>query len=91
MTIASGHCRDRGSPFVLLSQPDGYIQCGTVAVDNEAAAHLLGHGHQRIGIITGPENSPDNKERLQGYRKALLDHGAPADAIVRRSGGDIIV
>jgi DNA-binding LacI/PurR family transcriptional regulator len=36
---------------------------------------LLGHGHQRIGIITGPENSPDNKGRLQGYKKALLDAG----------------
>jgi DNA-binding LacI/PurR family transcriptional regulator len=36
---------------------------------------LLGHGHQRIAIITGPENSPDNKGRLQGYKKALLDAG----------------
>jgi DNA-binding LacI/PurR family transcriptional regulator len=70
----------QGVPFVLLGQPNGQIQCSTIAVDNEAgahnaAAHLLGHGHQRIGIITGPENSPDNKGRLQGYRKAILDAG----------------
>ena len=67
-------------PFVLLGHSNGQLQCSTIAVDNElgaykAASHLLGHGHQRIGIITGPENSPDNKGRLQGYKKALLDAG----------------
>ena len=67
-------------PFVLLGHSNGQLQCSTIAVDNElgaykAAAHLLEHGHQRIGIITGPENSPDNKRRLQGYKKALLDAG----------------
>ena len=67
-------------PFVLLGHSNGQLQCSTIAVDNElgaykAAAHLLEHGHQRIGIITGPENSPDNKGRLQGYKKALLDAG----------------
>lgn len=67
-----------GVPFVLLGQPNGQFQCSTMAVDNEAGAykaavHLLAHGHQRIGIITGPDDSPDNKGRLQGYRKALLD------------------
>ena len=70
----------QGVPFVLLSHSNGQIQCSTISVDNEAgaykaAAHLLGHGHQRIGIITGPENSPDNRARLQGYQKALHDAG----------------
>jgi LacI family transcriptional regulator len=70
----------QGVPFVLLGHSNGQIQCSTIEVDNEAgayksAAHLLEHGHQRIGIITGPENSPDNKGRLQGYQKALLDAG----------------
>lgn len=70
----------QGVPFVLMGHSNGQLQCSTIAVDNEvgaykAAAHLLGHGHQRIGIITGPENSPDNKGRLQGYQKALLDAG----------------
>ena len=70
----------QGVPFVLLGHSNGQLQCSTIAVDNEAgaykaAAHLLEHGHQRIGIITGPENSPDNKGRLQGYKRALLDAG----------------
>jgi DNA-binding LacI/PurR family transcriptional regulator len=70
----------QGVPFVLLGHSNGQLQCSTISVDNEAgaykaAAHLLGHGHPRIGIITGPENSPDNKGRLLGYQKALLDAG----------------
>ena len=69
-----------GVPFVLLGHSNGQLQCSTISVDNEAgahkaAAHLLGHGHNRIGIITGPENSPDNRGRLQGYQKTLLDAG----------------
>jgi len=72
----------QGVPFVLLGHSNGQIQCSTISVDNEAgaykaAAHLLGHGHQRIGIITGPENSPDNRGRLLGYQKALRDAGIP--------------
>jgi DNA-binding LacI/PurR family transcriptional regulator len=70
----------QGVPFVLLGHSNGQLECSTIAVDNEAgaynaAAHLLEHGHHRIGILTGPENSPDNKGRLQGYKRALLDAG----------------
>lgn len=70
----------QGVPFVLLGHFNGQIPCSTISVNNEAgayeaAAHLLEHGHQRIGIITGPENSPDNRGRLQGYEKALLTAG----------------
>jgi DNA-binding LacI/PurR family transcriptional regulator len=70
----------QGVPFILLGHSNGQIQGSTIEVDNEtgaykAAVHLLEHGHKRIGIITGPENSPDNKGRLQGYRKALLNAG----------------
>lgn len=70
----------QGVPFVLLGHFNGQIPCSTVSVNNEAGAyeavaHLLEHGHQRIGVITGPENSPDNRGRLQGYEKALLNAG----------------
>ena len=70
----------QGVPFVLLGHSNGQMQCSAIAVNNEAGAykaatHLLQHGHQRIGIITGPEDSPDNRGRLQGYRKALLAGG----------------
>ena len=69
----------QGSSFVLLGIP---MVSSNVArsLSIMRRAHTkrqltCGHGHQRIGIITGLENSPDNKGRLQGYQKALLDAG----------------
>ncbi len=69
---------NQGVPSVLLSRPSNAILCDTIVVDNragayEAAAHLIAHGHQRIAIISGPANSPDNMERMQGYQTALQD------------------
>jgi len=40
-----------------------------------ATAHLIGHGHTRIGFIGDDESIPTSKNRLQGYRDALLDAG----------------
>jgi LacI family transcriptional regulator len=33
--------------------------------------HLIGHGHERIGLITGPREVSTAREREQGYRDAL--------------------
>ena len=38
---------------------------------------LLEHGHRRIGIVCGPQSVTSGRERLQGYRRALLDAGLP--------------
>jgi LacI family transcriptional regulator len=67
-----------GLPFALLSRPVEAISCDTVTVDNQggaasAAAHLIGHGHRRIALIPGPEDSPASQERMLGYRKAMRD------------------
>ena len=55
-----------------------------VGVDNEggmyeAVSHLIGNGHQRIGILAGPAGMSTMDERLAGYRRALQDHGIPLD------------
>jgi len=52
----------------------------TVLVDNADAVHtavsrLVGHGHRRIAIITGPKSVFSAKERLVGYLRALSDLG----------------
>jgi LacI family transcriptional regulator len=65
-------------PLVLLSRPMDEIPCDTVTIDNQggaesAAAHLIAHGHRLIALISGPEDSPANIERLLGYSKALQD------------------
>ena len=37
--------------------------------------HLIGHGHQRIAMLKGSDSNLDARERLRGYRDALLAHG----------------
>lgn len=37
----------------------------------QALAHLLSRGHQRIGLLAGPESSQSGRLRLEGYRSAL--------------------
>jgi LacI family repressor for deo operon, udp, cdd, tsx, nupC, and nupG len=48
----------------------------TVTLDNVGASkamteHLIGLGHQRIAVISGPKESPLTAARLEGYRTAL--------------------
>lgn len=51
----------------------------TVQLQNEEAAkamvnYLVGLGHSRIGVITGPPESPLTIGRMAGYRAALEEH-----------------
>ena len=63
----------------------------TVLVDNvrgahEAMEHLIGLGHRRIGFIEGLPQLSTSRERLQGYRQALEEHGIPFDPTLVRQG-----
>jgi DNA-binding LacI/PurR family transcriptional regulator len=50
----------------------------------DATEHLLGLGHRRIGFITGPLSEECHRDRLDGYRTALLRAGIePAQELVR--------
>jgi len=59
----------------------------------EATAHLLSHGHRRIGFIGGPENVSTAEERLAGYQEALRSAQVPIqDSLIihsdlRQAGG----
>ena len=44
-----------------------------------ATEHLLGLGHRRIAFVGGPANSSARRDRVQGYRNALVSHGLPID------------
>lgn len=76
-TTAHRRLADAGVPVVFLDRevlPIG--QCDTVVVDNvggarDAAEHLVGVGHRRIGMISGPEDSTPGRERTQGFASAL--------------------
>jgi LacI family transcriptional regulator len=66
-------------PVVLLNTPvdgDG-ADFDAINLDNHGGAfamvrHLAGLGHRRIAFLRGPEENADARERLRGYRDALL-------------------
>jgi DNA-binding LacI/PurR family transcriptional regulator len=60
------------------------LDVDTVIVDNvrgayEAVSHLIRLGHRRIGLIGGPVHITTGRERLEGYKKALTEHGIGLD------------
>jgi LacI family transcriptional regulator len=63
----------------------------------QATRHLIDYGHTRIAYISGPEDHPDARERLRGYRQALddaglaLDEGLVARADFLESGGVLAI
>ena len=72
----------RQMPLVVVGRgvPGLEGQCLTVdqaAGAREATRHLLALGHRRIVHLAGPEDHPDARARLAGYRTALREAGVP--------------
>jgi LacI family transcriptional regulator len=70
--------RTGGGPTVLLNPELDVPGRDSISIANFDGAHamvghLLGLGHRRIATITGPEKNIDARQRLEGYRAALLD------------------
>lgn len=70
---------DVGIPTVCCGVPLGHEgELSSISVDEAASArtitaHLVQQGHERIGIITGPEDTPGGRYRLVGFREELGD------------------
>ncbi|HEX7877506.1 MAG TPA: LacI family DNA-binding transcriptional regulator [Sphingobium sp.] len=47
------------------------VHIDNVAAGGDAARHLLELGHRRIGVVTGPLDSPLSRDRLAGVRSAI--------------------
>jgi LacI family transcriptional regulator len=56
----------------------------------DATEHLLGLGHRRIGFITGPLSEECHRDRLDGYRAALLRAGIEPDPGLVRTGDSLM-
>ena len=73
-------------PIVLLGAHAAGLP--SVSIDDRAAArcaveHLIGYGHERIGLISGralPTTVLPENDRLAGYREALRAHALRAPA-----------
>ena len=83
--------QDKGRPVVLIDRKIQGLECDSVLVDNQKAAHdavelLLKNGHRNIGIVCGPRDVFTARERMKGYyaaheetgiavRESLIYHG----------------
>lgn len=71
-------------PVVAIDRQVQSHEVDTILSDNvrgtsKLVEHLIEHGHQRIGAIVGLPSITTGRERLQGYRNALLAHGISID------------
>jgi LacI family transcriptional regulator len=70
----------------------GHDSVCSVTADNEEGAYqavkyLINLGHQRIAHIAGSQNLSTERERFQGYRKAMLEHSLEIDEGLVLTGG----
>lgn len=80
-----------GIPAVALDRRVAGLQLDAVTVGNgsgayQAIRHLMGLGHARIAIVTGPEHASSIRERQDGYVRALRDHRVPLDPTLIQQG-----
>lgn len=68
------------TPLVLIGRDVKALAGRCVLLDNElggylATRHLIDKGHTRIAHITGNPSLSDARDRLAGYRRALVESG----------------
>ena len=80
-----------GKPVVLVDRNVRGTKCDVVMGESRRAAaalteHLIGHGHTRIGMLSGPKQTTTGRERARGWQAALTDHGlAPRPELLRHA------
>jgi LacI family transcriptional regulator len=57
----------------------------------DLVAHLVGHGHRRIGLVSGLDGLSTTRERIEGYRAGLAAARLAYDpALVAGGGSDVM-
>ena len=72
-------------PVVFMNSAMDGSRYDAFEIENEQGAravteHLIARGHKRIGLILGPSDSHDVRERVDGYRAALVEAGIDPEA-----------
>ena len=75
---------DSNLPVVVIGRPFQSKDVSFIDVDNisgayNAVSHLIRLGYQRIGTIAGLAGSAEAADRLEGYKKALIERGRDID------------
>ncbi|MEU5479323.1 LacI family DNA-binding transcriptional regulator [Streptomyces mirabilis] len=79
------HHRTAGLPVIFLDRPGVGLATDSIVSSNRAGAHdgvahLIAHGHRRIGFVGDlPVKLYTRRERLAGYRSALQEADIPYD------------
>ncbi|OON40050.1 LacI family transcriptional regulator [Izhakiella australiensis] len=77
--------QESGTPLVMLDRLDpGEHHVSVLRVDERAAAcqvasHLLNHGYQQVGIISGPLEMMNAQDRINGWRDAMAAFDLPVN------------
>ena len=86
--MAYGYTESRKIPSVVVNDQKAAY---------ELVEYLIKKGHQRIGVISGKQDSIHTQDRLLGYQKALRDHHLIYDPELvcsgdwtRRSGNECV-
>lgn len=80
-----------GIPVVSIASSRFSDRISCVRIDDrqasrEMVAHLIAHGHTRIGYIKGDSNQTASAHRWEGYRDALADAGIGYDDALVQPG-----
>ncbi|WP_028804646.1 LacI family DNA-binding transcriptional regulator [Streptomyces sp. 142MFCol3.1] len=86
-----GMLEDLGLPTVLAGRRDVGERLSYVHADNaggaaEAVRHLLSSGRTKIATIAGPLDMDVGRSRLEGWRTAHREAGAPASEVLVEIG-----
>ena len=74
----------KGVPVVFFNRACEDMDVSKVTVDDysgafQAVEHLIQTGRRRIAHLAGPDTLTNSRNRLNGYRDALLKNGIPID------------
>jgi LacI family transcriptional regulator len=74
---------DRPVPVLMVGGMGGQSLLGAIGIDNRAIGrlateHLVAGGARHMGIITGPMNWWEARQRQLGWRESLQEQGLPA-------------
>lgn len=75
---------EHGFPVVLFFSRSNdprvsFVDCDNFMGGKIAGSHLVGLGHQRLGVVLGSPHSVDSADRFQGFRCALEAAGLTVD------------
>lgn len=78
--------REHGIPTVLVDRVASDVEACSVAVDDVeggqlAVAHLIEQGHRRIAFVGGPDALQQIRDRLEGARIAVAEHGQRVELV----------